>query len=298
MERAADAAAAGGALLLAAPPAPADAAADAAAAPADAAAPAPADAAAPADSPAAAAAAAGGGAGGGSAGGDGRPAASGAATGGAGDGGAGAAASAASGGAAASSWSVPVPAQTDPEYSSTASNQCSWAAAEFLLKGSELRHSFHKKPEEFVRIYKECLERASQLRAAAGKKHLYGENVDTPELLGHYAGKFHITDRITIKMNASGEFLDVLHPDLKREFYTREYNLRPLSAVLAGVFGPQGALVSRHGQSLAVIPYFGRFLICDSHLHHAMVVSREAAFKHILMDEGGHRHLTVILAAC
>ena len=192
--------------------------------------------------------------------------------------------------------SLSVSAQTDPEYSAIASNQCSWAAAEFLLKSSELRHSFHKNPEEFVRIYKECLERASHLRAAAGKTHLYGENVDTPELLAHYEGKFRTTDRITVKRNESAEFLDILHPDLKREFYTREHNLRPFSAVMSGICGPQCALVSRHGQSLAVIPYYGRYLICDSHLHHAMVLSMEDTVKHILMDEGGHLHLTVILA--
>ena len=194
---------------------------------------------------------------------------------------------------------ISVPAQTDSEYSSIASNQCSWAAVEFALRASELRHSFAKNPEEFLKIYKECLENASRLRASAGTKHLYGENIDTPELLDHYLGRraFTITDSITIKQNTSSEFLDILHEDLKREFYSREHNTRTIDVAMAGIFGGQCALVSRHGQSLAVIPFYDRYLICDSHLHTAFAVKKDEAIKHILMDSGGHLHLTILLIA-
>jgi hypothetical protein len=195
------------------------------------------------------------------------------------------------------SLSIPVPSQTDEAYSAIASNQCSWAAAEFSLRDSELRLSFKKNPDEFVRIYKECLEKASHLRAAVGSKNLYGENIDTPELLDHYKKHSHFTvmDWITIKKNTGEEFLEILHTDLRREFYTREYSERPIESLMTRIFGAQRALVSRHGQSLAVIPFFGRYLICDSHLHVAFVATKEDAVKHILMDNGGHLHLTALL---
>ncbi len=168
-----------------------------------------------------------------------------------------------------------------------------------MLRASDLRQSFLKAPEEFVKIYKECLEKATQLRASAGTRHLYGENVDTPELIAHYkknhATNFEITDQITIKKNTSEDFLEILHTDLRREFYTREYSERPVEALMAGIHGAQSALVSRHGQSLAVIPFYGRYLICDSHLHSSFVLTKEDAIKHILMDNGGHLHLTALL---
>jgi hypothetical protein len=192
---------------------------------------------------------------------------------------------------------ISVPAQTDTEYSRIASNQCSWAAAEFIMASSQLRHLLHNnKVEEFVTLYKECLEKASQLRKNAGNKHLYGENVDTPELLEHYTAKgLVVTDRRTIKKNTCNDFVEILHPDLRREFYTREYTVGTPEMILAGVHWTQAALVSRHGQSLAIIHYWGRYLVCDSHLHQVMVLSKEETIKHLTMDEGGHLHLTALL---
>lgn len=193
---------------------------------------------------------------------------------------------------------ISVPAQTDSDYSVIASNQCSWAALEFVLRATEFRQAIRSQDTDgFVTIYKKCLLKASQLRAQAGKKHLYGENIDTPELLTHYTNNstsLVITDRRTIMKNTSEDFLEILHPDLKREFYSREYAQGTIEMILSGVHGAQSVVVSRHGQSLAIIPCMGRYLVCDSHLHHAMILSREDTQKHIMMDEGGHLHLTAI----
>jgi hypothetical protein len=193
-----------------------------------------------------------------------------------------------------------VPAQTDDAYSAIASNQCSWAAYEFAIKQSDLKRSFLKDPEEFVSIYKGCLERASRLRASAGSKHLYGENIDTPELIKYYEGNTRpfmtITEMITIKKNISDEFLDILHDDLRREFYSRTHGERSsIESAFSGIFGSSCAVVSRHGQSLAVIPFMSRYLICDSHLHTAFLASKADMMKHVLMDNGGHLHLTIMI---
>jgi hypothetical protein len=65
--------------------------------------------------------------------------------------------------------------------------------------------------------------------------------------------------------------------------------------ILDQVLPATSLLVSRHGQSLTIIPYYGRYLICDSHLHEAGIASKEETINHILMDHGGHLHLTCIL---
>jgi hypothetical protein len=193
---------------------------------------------------------------------------------------------------------IQVPAQTDKQFSQIASNQCSWAAAEFALHNSKLRSLLREeKIEEFQSIYTSCLEQASRLRAEAGSKNLFGENIDTPELLDYYKKKnLTVTSSYTIYKNKDEEFLKILHPDLLREFYTRAYSTEhPVDRILNQIFNSECALVSRHGQSLAVIYYYGKYLICDSHLHTAMVLTREDAISHILMDHGGHLHLTVLL---
>lgn len=193
--------------------------------------------------------------------------------------------------------SLSVPAQTDAEYSSIASNQCSWAAAEFVLASYALRHFYKDNQALFLEIYKSCLQRASELRASAGKTHLYGENIDTPELVEHYKPLICCSDVNSYKANTSEEFVSILHADLAREFYTRTYTERDPASVLKEVAGSQCLLVSRHGQSLAVIPYFGKYLICDSHLHEATIATFEDTLAHIRMDHGGHLHLTMRLVS-
>lgn len=193
---------------------------------------------------------------------------------------------------------IQVPAQTDTQFSQIASNQCSWAAAEFALQNSKLRSLLRDgKTEEFQSIYRSCLEKATHQRAEAGSKHLFGENIDTPELLDYYKQKnLTVISSYTICKNEDEEFLKILHPDLLREFYTRTYRTdQSLETILNQIFNSECALVSRHGQSLAVIYYYGKYLICDSHLHTAMILNREDAMSHILMDHGGHLHLTILL---
>jgi hypothetical protein len=150
--------------------------------------------------------------------------------------------------------------------------------------------------EEFNRIYNECLLLASQLRKEKGT-FLYGENIDSPNLLEHYKGRITIAHQYTIKLHTDPTFPDVLHPDLRSEFYTRTY---VDYASLDGVILKQMPfnsylLVSRHGQSLCVVRiHSGIYLILDSHLHTCWLASAEDAYKHIMMDNGGHTHLTIL----
>ncbi len=191
---------------------------------------------------------------------------------------------------------IPVPAQTDAEYSAISSNQCSWAAYEFVKHSSKLRHALYKNNiDDFLETYKKCLHDASILRKNT-KDCLYGENIDTPIIQENYKNTVSVCCTNGVYKNEDPDFLSVLHEDLKREFYTRKYFENDMENVMKAVSGITCLLVSRHGQSFALLPYFGRYLICDSHLHEASVVSKEDAIKHILMDYGGHLHVTILEA--
>lgn len=196
---------------------------------------------------------------------------------------------------------ITVPAQTDVEYSSVASNQCSWAAAEFALHSQELCRALESNDTaKFTEIYKECLRRASELRSKTSGC-LYGENIDTPILEEHYkrnmsGGSYlEIFEHLSIIQNTDVEFVKILHPDLAREFYTRTYNERSIGSIANQVRNTTCLLVSRHGQSLAIIPFNTKYLICDSHLHQAKIVSQDDMIHHCLMDHGGHLHMTLML---
>ena len=196
---------------------------------------------------------------------------------------------------------IPVSAQTDSEYSSVSSNQCSWAAAEFALHSQELRRSLIKNDiSSFVELYKKCLLRASELRSKTSGC-LYGENIDTPVLEDNYKKNenkdpyLEIFEHLSVLKNTDAEFIKILHPDLAREFYTRTYTEREIGRIVNEVRNTTCLLVSRHGQSLAVIPFYNNYLICDSHLHEAKVVSQDDMIHHCLMDHGGHLHMTLML---
>jgi hypothetical protein len=187
-------------------------------------------------------------------------------------------------------------AQTDAEYSTVSSNQCSWCAVEFGLRRQDLIKAWtSRQPETFLNIYKECLAVASQKRKTFGT-FLYGENIDSKNLLDHYASNITIAHTNTIRMHEDSEFLNILHPDLASEFYTRSYTDHvPLDEIVNRMPFNSFLLVSRHGQSLCVIRvHTNMFLILDSHLHIATMSSKEDTMTHIKMDNGGHTHLTLL----
>ena len=101
---------------------------------------------------------------------------------------------------------ISVPAQTDKDYSSISSNQCSWAAYEFVKNSSKLQLAlYNKRYDEFLSTYKDCLKTASELRKDTSGC-LYGENIDTPSLREHYASSIRITSSNGIYKNEDDEF--------------------------------------------------------------------------------------------
>ena len=192
--------------------------------------------------------------------------------------------------------SISVPAQTDPEYSAISSNQCSWCAVEFALARRKLLETFQQSDKtEFLAVYTQCMMEGSQKRKELGT-FLYGENIDSQNLLDHYTDKLNILHKNTLRMNEDPEFVSILHPDLASEFYTRKYaENASLDTILSRMPYVSYLLLSRHGQSLCVIRAFStHYLILDSHLHTARLATKEDTASHILMDNGGHTHLTLL----
>lgn len=189
-----------------------------------------------------------------------------------------------------------VPAQTDTEYSSVSSNQCSWCAAEFALKRTAIIQAWmSKNTQEFLHLYNSCMKTASQKRKDLGT-FLYGENIDSENLLNHYGKQLDIVHKYTLKLHTDTTFPEILHPDLRAEFYTRDYvDYISLESILHDMPFKSYLLVSRHGQSLCVIRvHSNSYLILDSHLHIASMATKEETMKHILMDNGGHTHVTLL----
>ena len=192
--------------------------------------------------------------------------------------------------------SISVPAQTDSQYSAISSNQCSWCAVEFALKRRELIDSFQRTDKtEFHFHYNDCLLRASQKRKDLGT-FLYGENIDSHNLLEHYGSQLQFAHKNTLRMNEDPEFVSILHPDLASEFYKRTYaENASLDTILTRMPYFSYLLLSRHGQSLCVLRVFANhYLLLDSHLHTARLATKEDTASHILMDNGGHTHLTLL----
>ncbi len=192
--------------------------------------------------------------------------------------------------------SISVPAQTDLQYSQVSSNQCSWCAVEFALHRHKLLELFHQEDKtEFLRLYNKCMAEASQKRKDLGT-FLYGENIDSQNLLDHYGAQLQILHKNTLRKNEDPEFVSILHSDLRSEFYERSYAENvTLEGILSRMPYHSYLLVSRHGQSLCIIRAFSsHYLILDSHLHTARLAPKDEAAAHILMDNGGHTHLTLL----
>ena len=189
-----------------------------------------------------------------------------------------------------------VPAQTDPQYSAISSNQCSWCAVEFALHSKQLASTFlDKDSSAFLTLYNQCMLEASQKRKELGT-FLYGENIDSANLLHYYKPYLEILHKNSIKLNDDPTFVDILHKDLKSEFYERMYaDHLTIDSILERMPYHSFLLVSRHGQSLCVIRMMSySFLILDSHLHIAQHLNKEDTKKHILMDNGGHTLVTLL----
>lgn len=179
--------------------------------------------------------------------------------------------------------SIDVPCQTDSEYK-TASNQCSWCAASFAVKYRELKDAFFNDKDNFVEIYKKCLEEGTRLRKQFGVP-VYGENIDNPTLGKELNLSKNIFLEATYELNddKSGEFLSILPMDLKNEFYTKKYlKINDLSLLSAYKF----ILVSRHGQSFTLISVGNSFLVLDSHVHTVGLMTSENAHKYIKYQTG------------
>jgi hypothetical protein len=192
---------------------------------------------------------------------------------------------------------INVPAQTDTIYKNISSNQCSWCAWEFAVKAKNLISSFNQKNKtEFLNIYNNCLLEGSNKRKNANK--LYGENIDSIEILNNYKNfNLEPCTKYTLKKNnENSEFIDILHSDLKEEFYTRSYlMINNFDNFINEIYQGDGYLVSRHGQSFFFVKMSdNKNLILDSHVHEIGIMSDANLKKYINVDENGYLFITFI----
>jgi hypothetical protein len=197
-----------------------------------------------------------------------------------------------------STKTVTVPCQTDEEYKIT-SNQCSWCAAIFGIRYKELLHLFLHDKDKFVQLYQECLMEGTKLRKEH-KKPTYGENIDNTLLKKTLDLEKRIIVNFTFEENKQerDELLSILPEDLKNEFYSNKYfELSNLSSLSTYKF----ILVSRHGQSFTLIPFYNYFLVLDSHVHTVGLMTKENTYKYIKysLDDNITGYLfTTILCCC
>ena len=192
--------------------------------------------------------------------------------------------------------SIDVPAQTDSQYSDISSNQCSWCAVEFALHASKFRELYRMSDIHEIRnLYTACIQKGSELRRKYGT-FLYGENIDSQNLLTYYKKSYDVLQRRSIHKNMDEDFLKILHPDLYSEFYTRKYDDgNTIEDNLRGIIISTSLLVSRHGQSLCVVPLGGDYyIVLDSHLHKLQLMTFQETITHICMDHGGAQNITLL----
>jgi len=173
---------------------------------------------------------------------------------------------------------VSVCCQTDEEFKIT-SNQCSWCAGEFALNYKKFIEFYISNKEQYCELYRKCVENGTNSRKTFGIK-TYGENIDNEVLLQTLNLKCKIHLSLTYESNTqkSEEYINILPEDLKSEFYSKSYIfIQNFSIVSSYKF----IMISRHGLSLTMIPFFGRFLVLDPHVHYSGVMTRENAEKYI-----------------
>ena len=173
---------------------------------------------------------------------------------------------------------IQVPCQTDSEYKIT-SNQGAWCASLFGLKYRELKESWYKNPDDFLNIYKKCLEQGTNLRKEHGI-YLYGENIDSSNLNEKLELNKNIYVRFTYIENASkrDEIINILSDDLINEFYTRKYFSIGDFTILSSY---KFILVSRNAQSLTLIPIGDSFLVLDSHVNIVGMMNKQNTYKYM-----------------
>lgn len=191
---------------------------------------------------------------------------------------------------------ITVSAQTDEKYKNISSNQCSWCAWEFAVNAIKLIHFYNSKNKtEFINLYNLCLLNGSNKRVNGNK--IYGENIDTPELINSYSS-YNLMPLFsyTYKINNNDDFLKILHKDLKEEFYSREHvQINNYDNFINDIHQGTGLLVSRHGQSLFVVKVdTNKNLVLDSHVHEIGYMNDYNLKTYILNNNGGHTHLTII----
>ena len=185
---------------------------------------------------------------------------------------------------------IVVKSQTDNEYSTISSNQCSWCAAEFIVKRKELLYNFINNRDKFIEIYNQCLYNGS-IKRRDYKDKLYGENIDNKNLLSKYT--IDIISQHTIIMNNDSNFLEILPGELRDEFYTNKYTEITIQE-FKEYQDNLSCLISRHGQSFAIIPILQRYLVLDSHIHKAKIMTKEKLSHYLFNENCGHTFITII----
>ena len=190
---------------------------------------------------------------------------------------------------------IVVKCQTDNEYSTISSNQCSWCAAEFIKHKRELRNLFISNETKFIELYNKCLKDGSEKRKQYNHR-LYGENIDNKTLLSQY-DDICIIMYLTIIKNIDTSFIKILPDDFKQEFYTKKYIILNENYFENRISDGASFLASRHGQSFAIIPILQRYLVLDSHIHKAKLMTKEELSNYLVNENCGHTHITLIKVA-
>jgi len=190
-----------------------------------------------------------------------------------------------------------VHAQTDKEFAEISSNQCSWVAWNFARRSKELTKALMEKDgARFTEVYNECMLDGSVRRAPHQTARPFGENIDNDWVLDANKDITVLTKMQVIKETPEAKMmLAMVSDDVKKEAFTEKYTLRNvLTEELRIMSGSAAMLVNRHGQSFTVVPYLGKYLILDSHLHETKVISLEETNEYCLADNGGYLFLTAI----
>jgi hypothetical protein len=203
-----------------------------------------------------------------------------------------------------------LPLQTDAAHSAIASNQCSWVAHEFVLRGEALVATARSGGEAAFRAtYGEALDRGSNARRLKGSAALsMGENVDHGAVREHArragltslgepfcaVGSVVKLEAMRAMASAAGALgaLAFAQVDPRRPGVDNcPEGLSAFGTGLAALAPGGSALVCRNGKSLAVLRNAHEggeaFLILDSHCSEAALLPLPAAFKYVCEEGGG-----------
>jgi hypothetical protein len=189
---------------------------------------------------------------------------------------------------------IVVPCQTDSEYSELSSNQCSWCAAEFAKHYDKLIPAFFAKGTAFLDLYKECLLRAS-INRKTYKGPVYGENIDNKKLKTVMDLKVYLECTYINDDSKRDEFMELLPAELKTEFYDNIYARVSNFEFLKSY---KFALISRHGQSLCLLPIGDLFLVLDSHVRTVGLMTFENVVKYVTFQQSESMGYTIVTCLC